>query len=127
MQALRTSAALVVLLIGAGGTEASADFEEGTVGRLREHCLVAERAMREDDLEDVYSAALCTGYIAGMTNVLAVNCLDESYQGKYAATTESVGQAVRAFLLWADEHPEHWGRHWGLAVAGIASKLTCRR
>jgi hypothetical protein len=67
------------------------------------------------------------GYIAGMTNVLTANCMDRSYQGKFAATTETVGQSIRAFILWTDEHPELWGRSEGFAMTAIATKLPCRR
>jgi hypothetical protein len=67
------------------------------------------------------------GYITGMTHVLDANCLDRSYRGKFAATTETIGQTIRAFILWTDEHPELWGEPMAFAMAAISTKLPCRR
>jgi hypothetical protein len=133
MRKLRASAAVATFLIGAGIADAPrtlAAGKEGTVGLLRDRCLTAERMVREQEKgmdDDVFDGAYCLGYFSGINDVLAANCLEENYQGKFAATTDSVGQAVRAFLIWADEHPELWGRTQSFALAAIATKLPCQR
>ncbi|MFO1075870.1 MAG: hypothetical protein U1E17_24830 [Geminicoccaceae bacterium] len=103
---------------------------DDTVGYLRDSCVIAEMFMNEEkdkaDMDMIFKSAFCLGYIEGMGVVLQFNCLDDQYRGRIKSTAgTSNAQRVRAFLNWANAHPEHWNDKKFVSMAGLIEGLPC--
>jgi hypothetical protein len=102
---------------------------EGTIQSLRDKCRTAESlSIRDEPLDtlvDAPDAYYCLGFMSGMGFALQLNCADKNYKGPLAIMKGTTGQRVRAFLNWADAHPETWGRSEAYAVRALAETLPC--
>ena len=82
----------------------------------------------EDVAANAFESGYCVGMMSGIGAVLQINCFDKSYKGKFAtAMNTNNGQRIRAFLNWADEHPELWTEMDSYALLAIATKLPCTK
>ena len=117
-------AGIVTLLVSASAAEAMDD----TVAELRRSCILAENIETHTDPVEIFESAFCLGFMAGAGTVLQLNCSDDEYTGRFSSSVNTTnGQRVRAFINWADAHPEHWNLKVMFAVTGIVQGLPCRR
>ena len=74
----------------------------------------------------------CISYLEGMAHVLSLNChlarIGELGGNVPAADIEggSPAKFVRAFLVWAERHPEVRSEHQSLAGVALVEAFPCR-
>jgi hypothetical protein len=124
--------AVVLMATFCGQAHAAAPFK---VSALLERCRVAERFIKGEDLTPTESnfAGMCVGYLWGITDGLSITCaasqaLDRAArQQLLRANTERVtgGALVRAFILWAEAHPEQWEENVFVAALAFDERFPC--
>jgi hypothetical protein len=105
-----------------------------TVQDLRDDCAAAEAyaAAGEGTREAEVRGVRCFSYLEGMAHILSLNChlarIGELGGNVPAADIEgtSTAQFVRAFLAWADGHPEASSEHQSVAGVSLVEAFPCR-
>ncbi len=121
----------LALAAAAGGPALAAT---PTVQDLHEDCMAAEAyaAAGEGTREAEVRGVRCVSYLEGMAHVLSLNChlaqIGELGGSVPAADIEgrSPAKFVRAFLAWAERHPEVRSEHQSVAGVALVEAFPCR-
>jgi Rap1a immunity proteins len=128
---LRIAGRLALVLACSGGPASAA---EPSVHDLYEDCRIADGTgapVAWAPGEEV-RAVRCVSYLEGMAHILSLNCLlaRRGVMGGEVPAADIAGASpaalVRAFLAWAERHPEERDEHRSMAGVALVEAFPCR-